>query len=205
MISLDFSTNNLEGTIPPEISLLSAGLQHFALRQNLGVFGELPTELDRITKLTSLMLFATSISGSLPTELGQLESLIDENHLEGPLPSGLFSQLTNLQNWQSSSNLFSGSIPTEVGLLTDLKRLEVQNNTELFGTLPRELVALRNLTSLVVKNTSLAGSIPEPLCSKMYQDHWITTAQGLLSVKVNAPVCEGTLLCGCDCALCPVN
>ncbi|CAB9527123.1 STYKc [Seminavis robusta] len=165
--SLDFSTNNLEGTIPPEISLLSTGLQHFALRQNLGVSGVLPTELGLLTKLTSLMLFATSLSGSLPTELGRLESLIE-------LTIG-------------SNKMITGPLPTEIGNLCHLTKLEL-TSTDFSGSFPSEIYQLPNLKQLTIRDCP--GLITEPLlqniCDNMPQLELLSLSCEQCSVK--API-----------------
>ena len=69
---LELDTNDLRGTLPPEIGNLS--------------------------KLVTLSLFYNRLTGPLPSELGNLTNLehlyLDDNNLEGPLPRSL----TSLEN-----------------------------------------------------------------------------------------------------------
>eukprot|EP00797_Seminavis_robusta_P004229 Sro1274_g258421.1 (489) ;mRNA; f:23896-25362 len=72
---LSFIGNKLDGTIPPELSLLSADLELLALPRNMELKGWIPTEIGLLTKLTELRTFNTKLSGTVPTELGLLSDL----------------------------------------------------------------------------------------------------------------------------------
>ncbi|CAB9526233.1 Leucine Rich Repeat [Seminavis robusta] len=192
----------------------------------------IPSHLDKLTKLSDLALNDWNISGTIPSNFGDLTELIlldlennsisgtfpqvlfkltnmvhlnlGSNRLEGKLPLKIFAQLTHLRHLSLGDNQFSGTIPTEVGLLSSLMKLDIQN-TELSGTLPTELLQLENLTSFVVTNTSLRGSIPESLCDRMHQQISGYFGGGKFHQKIEGPICQGTLLCGCDCDPCPVD
>ncbi|CAB9501777.1 Leucine Rich Repeat [Seminavis robusta] len=85
--------NNMDGTIPPEISFLGKSLQLLMLSRQHQLRGSIPTELGELTQLTELELGATGISGTLPRELGLLTKLgqirLIQNNLLGSLPSEL--------------------------------------------------------------------------------------------------------------------
>ncbi|CAB9530728.1 LRR receptor-like serine threonine-protein kinase [Seminavis robusta] len=207
MLSLSFQSFGADMSIPSEIGTMTKLTKLLLSASN--IFGTVPTELGMLEQLTSLGLNENAISGSFPNVLIELTNLkylhVDSNKLHGPLPPNLFSILTNLVTLRAHSNHFSGMIPTEVGLLSSLQVLELKN-TDLSGTMPTELLALTNLTLLALQNTSVSGSIPEQLCDKMYQKKYQCFGRPtcpLLSVKTSATVCEGTVLCGCDCAPCP--
>ncbi|CAB9501566.1 Leucine Rich Repeat [Seminavis robusta] len=52
---LSFVGNKLDGTIPPELSLLSADLEVLELPGNMELKGQIPTEIGLLTKLTELV------------------------------------------------------------------------------------------------------------------------------------------------------
>ncbi|CAB9501764.1 LRR receptor-like serine threonine-protein kinase At4g08850 [Seminavis robusta] len=173
------------------------------------ISGTIPSTFVDLVLLHTLDLENNTISGTFPQLLFKLTNMVHlflgSNNLEGKLPLSLFSHLTQLRQLSLRDNQFSGTVPTEVGLLSSLKKLEIQN-TNLSGTLPTELLQLENLTSLVVTNTSLWGSIPEKLCGKMHQQTMSGIFGGVwVQQKSETPVCQGTLLCGCDCDPCPAD
>ncbi|CAB9511995.1 Leucine Rich Repeat [Seminavis robusta] len=124
-----WNANNMEGTIPPEISLLGKSLQSFKVHQQLQLRGTIPTEFGLLTKLTGLVLSVTNIDGSFPSEFGQLQSL-QELHLI----------LTSNQ----------GQIPSEIGRLSNLSTFAVVR-TDLTGSVPGELYKLPGLQSLTIQ------------------------------------------------------
>eukprot|EP00797_Seminavis_robusta_P000564 Sro1034_g233840.2 (557) ;mRNA; f:18722-20722 len=127
LVSLQFwSANNLDGTMPPEISLLCSSLETLIFSGNHQLQGNMPTEVGLLTRLTSFSLSATHLSGTLPTELGQLRSLgrllISGSDFDGTLPTEL-GNLSKLTVLLSDTVNISGSIPTEILRLSDLKTL----------------------------------------------------------------------------------
>lgn len=95
---LDLSSNNLRGTIPTELGLLSNHLKQIKLHRNM-------------------------LSGTIPTELSQLTSLLflglDENELVGEVPTNLAQNMPNLRDLILFGNQLEGSIPEE---LCDLQK-----------------------------------------------------------------------------------
>ncbi|KAM5586942.1 hypothetical protein ABKV19_005734, partial [Rosa sericea] len=87
--SIDFSSNNLEGVIPEEISSLIA--------------------------LGTLNLSRNQLSGNIPSKIGNLRWLetldLSQNHLSGQIPQS-FSSLTSLAHLNLSFNNLSGRIPS---------------------------------------------------------------------------------------------
>ena len=92
--------------------------------------------------LTDLSLRGNQLTGSIPSEIGNLTKLI-------------YLVLRN--------NLLTGSIPQEIGNLTDLSSLSLNIN-QLTGTIPTEIGNLSNLTWLELNNNQLTGEIPESIC-----------------------------------------
>jgi Leucine-rich repeat (LRR) protein len=56
-----------------------------------------------------------------------------------------------------------GQLPPEIGELTALKSLNLGNNPNLTGPLPKEMGSLVNLTALMVVTTGLEGSLPKEM------------------------------------------
>ncbi|KAK3275431.1 hypothetical protein CYMTET_16439 [Cymbomonas tetramitiformis] len=81
---------------------------------------------------TQLYLKASSLTGAIPTELGQLKSLKTINLI---------------------SNSLTGPIPTQLELLTALTALYFQDNPRLCGTIPMTLIRTIANTS----NTSIGA------------------------------------------------
>lgn len=119
---LDLSSNGLNGTIPPEIALLSTSLERIDFQENNDLAGTVPTEFQFLTLLRTLDLDEDSLGGALMTELGLL---------------------TNLNFLRMGGNDFSGTIPTELFLLTNLVTLRLGNN--LNGTIPSIIGRLTSL------------------------------------------------------------
>jgi len=127
--------------------------------------GRIPSELGNLTNLTGLYLHDNSLSGSIPSELGNLTNLRDlflyNNSLSGNIPPEL-GNLSMLLRLPLGRNSLSGNIPSELGNLTNLTNLSLDEN-RLSGNIPPELGNLNSLTRLILPNNSLSGSIPSEL------------------------------------------
>jgi Leucine-rich repeat (LRR) protein len=117
--------------------------------------------------VTYLWLDDNQLSGTIPSELGNLSNLwslyLDHNQLNGPIPSELGS-LSNLRDLILGSNQFSGPIPAELGNLSNLQRLFLDQN-QLNGPIPAELGNLSNLQYLILSSNQLSGPIPSELAN----------------------------------------
>jgi len=127
--------------------------------------GSIPSELGNLTNLTGLYLNDNSLSGSIPSELGNLTNLrslyLYNNSLSGNIPPEL-GNLSMLVRLPLGRNSLSGDIPSELGNLTNLTNLSLDEN-RLSGNIPPELGNLNSLTRLILPNNSLSGSIPSEL------------------------------------------
>ena len=108
----------------------------------LNGFVELWGEFYSIENTTYLNLFNNQLTGSIPSEIGNLTNLT-------------FLYLTNTQ--------LTGSIPSEIGNLTNMEYLYLYNN-QLTGSIPPEIGNLTNLTDLRLHDNQLKGEIPESIC-----------------------------------------
>ena len=100
----------LSGTLPPSLQYVGLNLglavpemRHSLRHLHLGsarLSGTIPTELGRLTELTSLKLDANRLSGTIPSELGLLRKLetldLYDNPLQGDVPSEL-ARLINIR------------------------------------------------------------------------------------------------------------
>ena len=102
--------------------------------------GSVPSELGNLTGLEFLTLWSNNLTGSIPAELGNLTALRDlrlwSNDLTGSIPVEL-GNLTALRNLSLSSNSLTGSIPAELGNLAALSDLNLTGN-ELSGPCLKE-------------------------------------------------------------------
>ncbi|KAL2626799.1 hypothetical protein GLYMA_07G153200v4 [Glycine max] len=100
LTSVDFSSNNFEGTIPEEImnftGLFCLNLSHNALA------GQIPSSMGNLKQLQSLDLSSNRFDGEIPSQLASLNFLsylnLSYNRLVGKIPVG-----TQLQSFDASS------------------------------------------------------------------------------------------------------
>ena len=123
--------------------------------------GQIPRELDSLTKLTSLSLGGTL--GEIPPELSNLVNLqvLSLGGVSGEIPPEL-SQLVGLESLGLSGQELRGGIPPELGQLVNLTSLGL-GYTQLGGEIPAWLGNLVNLTSLSLRGSQLSGEIPPEL------------------------------------------
>ena len=119
-------------------------------------------------RVTGLNLSFNSLSGTIPTELGDLTALqtlnfANNSGLTGGIPTQLGS-LTALRTLDLSNNSgLTGGIPTELGDLTALEYLDLGGCWSLSGTIPTQLASLTALKQLDLSLISLTGGIPTEL------------------------------------------
>ena len=127
--------------------------------------GSIPTELGDLVGLDSLLLFDNGLIGEIPVTLGLLTNLrglsLSSNELTGEIPKSLGS-LSELQFLQLQGNQISGEIPAELGHLVKLRLLNLGNN-RLSGRIPPDLGRLADLWALSLGSNQLTGAIPATL------------------------------------------
>jgi Leucine-rich repeat (LRR) protein len=115
--------------------------------------------------VTMIDLHVNNLTGSIPSELGNLDSLavldLTENNLTGSIPTE-FGNLTSLTHIYLNDNSLTDSIPPELGNLTSLTHLYLYDNN-LTGSIPAELGNLTSLIFLYLSGNNLSGSIPPEL------------------------------------------
>ena len=127
--------------------------------------GTIPTQLGNLANLEKLLLTRNQLTGTIPAELASLTRLeilaFGGNQLTGTIPAWLGS-LANLEELYLWENELTGTIPSELGSLSNLEELYLWEN-ELTGTIPPELGSLSNLELLSLSSNQLTGEIPPEL------------------------------------------
>ncbi|THG05590.1 hypothetical protein TEA_011699 [Camellia sinensis var. sinensis] len=151
------------GPSPPPI-LVAFGDSPYLISLSLNsLSGTIPTEIGQLTNLRFLYVFGNQIGGSIPQEIGLLNSLnelaLSNNNLTGSIPSSI-GNLGNLTFLYLYNNPLSGSIPQEIGMLRSLVDLDLAMNN-LTGSIPASIGNLSQLTTLHLFRNQLSGSIPQ--------------------------------------------
>ena len=120
------------------------------------VSGTLPTQLGQVSNLQSLQLQSNLLSGNLPSQLGEINGA-------GALPVWSYGPTmqritSRLENVQLHDNRLSGAVPTELGAHTALAQLYLHRNN-LSGWLPSQLGHLGSLGTFYVQHNNLSGML----------------------------------------------
>ena len=99
---------------------------------------ELPSVCDGSFRGSRVNLNGRNVAGTLPTELGQLSTLV---------------------SFELSSNQLSGTVPSQLALLPALELAYVGNN-RLSGTVPPRLLSARRLRELDLGFNNISGTCP---------------------------------------------
>ena len=134
--------NNLVGTIPPEIGLLSDSLGEFNIQGRM-------------------MLFNVSCSPIKNCQLGEHVTHVPITFATIGSHVCMHILLITARIYLSGNDL-TGTIPTELGLLSNLEALGLYLN-QLTGTISTELGLLSNLEVLSLHSNQLIGSVPTSL------------------------------------------
>lgn len=181
---LEFSYNNLSGSLPPEIGNLTS-LKRIYLYSNPNLGGSIPSTIGQLSNLEELKIVYSSLSGTLPDSIFSLNNLktlnLCGNQLSGTLPKDL-QRLSNLVELDLSYNQFTGTIPREWGNLTNLEILGLGGN-QLSGSIPAELSNLKKLHSIWLGDNSFTGTFPL----------WITELPNLMVLDLEVNDFHGNL------------
>lgn len=126
--SLHLIANELSGTLPDLSNLTN--LREMNVRDN-SLVGTLSTSIGLVGRaLTSLKVNGNFMSGTIPSEMGLLTSLVElnleNNVMEGEIPSEIFNlgkslKILSIGNGDGArGNTFRSVIPSEIGFMTNL-------------------------------------------------------------------------------------
>jgi len=117
--------------------------------------------------VTNISLYKNHLTGSLPSQIGNLVyigymNIGDNYYLSGPIPPEM-GNLANLTYLNLHDMDLTGTIPPQLGNLTKLTYLDTGDNTKLTGAIPSTLGNLVNLTYLNLHDNDLEGTLPPEL------------------------------------------
>ncbi|XP_052172513.1 leucine-rich repeat receptor protein kinase HPCA1 isoform X1 [Diospyros lotus] len=169
---LDIAENKLTGPIPvstpnsPGLDLLKKA-KHFHFNKNQ-LSGTIPRQLFSSDMVLIHILFdGNRLRGEIPDTLGLVQTLevlrLDRNILTGAVPRNL-NNLTKVVELHLAYNNLSGPLPNLSGM-TLLNYVDLSNNPFLSSGAPTWFYTLQLLTTLVIENGSLQGSVPQRLFS----------------------------------------
>ncbi|KAG4936836.1 hypothetical protein JHK82_051057 [Glycine max] len=161
ILILDMSHNSLNGSIPPQIGVLSQ-LTHLGLGVN-NLSGPIPSTIGNLTKLTKLSLRSNKLSGPIPSTIGNLTKLstlaLFSNKLSGNIPIEL-NKLSNLKILSFSYNNFIGPLPHNICISGKLMNFTANDNF-FTGPLPKSLKNCSSLVRLRLDQNQLTGNIAD--------------------------------------------
>jgi hypothetical protein len=118
--------------IPTEVGSLR-NLQFWRLQGSFEtnqVSGTIPTEFGNLRKLSEFMMENNTLSGTLPSEISNMESLekftVQDNQISGSLPDDM-GDIEFLNWWDTFGNKLEGDIPASIQKLGSLDYLYIQN------------------------------------------------------------------------------
>jgi len=190
---IQLDTNGLTGSFPAEVAYLMDSLYYIDLYNNLiqntGDAGN--AWLGELTNLENLYLGTTAFEyDGIPTYIGQLTKLkeFDCSYTLyfGTIPSGMWSNLTNLDYLVMDGNAYNCSLPQDLVTLPNLQymysgfsflegdlnfipemskifELWIDNNPGLSSTIPTTLPNADTLVSFSVTGCGLTGTIPSEM------------------------------------------
>ncbi|KAI3970079.1 hypothetical protein MKW92_014557 [Papaver armeniacum] len=177
----DIVNTFISGTISPSLGKLKF-LRHLGLSNLRLLGGPIPSELGKLSNLTTIFLNSNQLEGSIPASFQNLRKLnglyLSENrlsvydphrclstYLSGGIPSSI-DKLVSLTRLDLHLNNFSGGIPNTIGILKNLVTLHLSNN-QISGSIPTSIGELSKLKNLFLGQNSLSGSIPSSI-SKLF-------------------------------------
>ncbi|KAJ4961724.1 hypothetical protein NE237_021634 [Protea cynaroides] len=144
---------------------------------NQGVSGTLPSDLGNLTSLVRLELMNNNISGAVPSlnGLGSLQFLLLSNNQFSSIPADFFSGFSSLQVVGLDKNPFSAwEIPDSLQNATNLANFSA-NSANVTGNIPYFVGATTfpSLTNLHLAFNNLQGGLPASFGGSLIQTLWL--------------------------------
>ena len=168
MRTLDLSHNRLTGELPvvvmPEgngTPPIAESMEYLWMQEN-EFHGFIPTTWASLYKLRSLKIQNNRLTGVLPEQVNELADLeflyIQNNALTGSFP--YIEGMKSLKYLWFFGNQFSEHLPYEFFRLNQIVEIRGQKN-DMSGTIPAEIMNLRNLRILQLDNNRIVGRLPD--------------------------------------------
>jgi hypothetical protein len=113
--TVKFYGNNLKGTIPADLGLLTA-LTAFIVGNN-ALTGTLPASIGQWTALTFFNVYSNALTGTLPASIGQWTALlyfnVYSNAMTGTIPASI-GNWNQIQYAYFDGNQFTGTMPNGI-------------------------------------------------------------------------------------------
>ncbi|XP_014506255.1 LRR receptor-like serine/threonine-protein kinase GSO1 isoform X2 [Vigna radiata var. radiata] len=159
VLTVDISSNNLQGTIPNVSSTYVSTFMNLGSNQ---FEGSIPLFLRNYAILDlSKNKFSNTLSFLCEDDAISIQIHLDisYNQLSGDIPD-CWKQMNSLVYLDLSHNNFSGKIPTSMGWLLDLQALLLRNNNLVEG-IPFSINNCTELIMLDLSENKLSGPIPD--------------------------------------------
>lgn len=157
----DATRNNLQGSIPNEIGLLSNSETFRIPKNNVG--GSIPDGIGSMISLSVVDLKGNLITGSIPNTIGGARDLIlidfSDNQLSSSIPNELFS-LKLLRTLVLNTNTLTGELDSSINQLAVLVTLDLRHN-EISGTIPVTVDSIETLDIIQLDYNQFSGPLPE--------------------------------------------
>ncbi|GMI37619.1 hypothetical protein TrRE_jg4452 [Triparma retinervis] len=155
---IDLHENDLEGTLPG-----GPGTGIFPVVQPIPPEGKEEVILGH---LRVLILFKNALSGPLPASYSKFTMLqhldISHNQLSGDIPETIFDIKTLKRIHLEHNYMLTGSIPESFCDLDKLQAFTIHYN-KVKGELPSNIGACKNLKEFSIHHNSMEGQIPESI------------------------------------------
>jgi len=135
---VDLHGNEIQGVIPFAVCAAWKKVKYLRLHMN-GLFGQLPSDISKMSSLREISIFGNYFHGAIPKEL---------------------EKLAKLERLDLYANNFSGNIPSNLGKMKKLRSLDVHDN-DLVGRMPKEICENKSIKSLT---SDCLGRSPEVTC-----------------------------------------
>lgn len=181
----------ISGTIPDSLQTLSL-LEYLYLDHNI-LSGTISNMIaDHVSELTLIWFHVNCLSGTLPSNLGNLQQMLtiklSQNYLTGSLPFSL-SNMTQLEQIFLFENQLTGNLDVFNQMANNSYKLNtvLMQNNGFIGDLPNTLFSSQSLVAFSVSTNCITGAITETVCN----------AKSLTSFVVDglnaAPHCQNNL------------
>uniref|UniRef100_A0ACD6AGU5 Uncharacterized protein n=1 Tax=Avena sativa TaxID=4498 RepID=A0ACD6AGU5_AVESA len=167
LMYLALGTNALVGDIPANFGYTLPNIQTFIVQGNK-LQGGIPTSMANATSLELILLRDNAFHGIIPS-FGYLPNLTTLDIGKNQLEAGDWTFLSSLANSTKLVNLLldannlQGNLPNSIGDLPKRVQLLMLRENKIFGSIPHEIVNLKNLIDLRMEQNLLTGNLPDSL------------------------------------------